>query len=130
MRRVLRRLLPTIAGYLVLGVTVLAAAAPVGATHALDVIIYDPASCSGTAFGVTHEYNNLGSVGWNDRAAAIRSLDGGSSGRLRRDADFAGESFAFGNGPWSDCDLSNNFMAKWGPFDLYWNDQATSIEIT
>lgn len=128
--RHLRRLTGPLGGYVVLAITFLVVAAPVGATHNLDAIIYDPASCSGQAFGVTHEYNNLSSVGWNDRAAAIRSLSDGSSGRLRRDADYAGESFSFGNGPWSDCNLTNNFMAKWGPFDLYWNDQATSIEET
>lgn len=129
MKRALRRYLPTLAGYLILALTILGTAAPVGATHDLDVILYDPLACSGTAFGVTHEYNSLGAVGWNDRTGAIRSLADGSTGRLRRDDNYTGESFSFGTN-WSDCNLSNNFMAKWGLLDLYWDNQASSIEET
>jgi hypothetical protein len=119
-----------LAGYLVLGLSILVTAGPVAATHNLDGTLYDNTGCAGNSFAFTHEYNSLSAVGWNDRADGIRSYSNGSSGRIHRDDNFNGESKSFGPNVWSDCDLSNNFMAKWGVFDLYWANQASSISET
>jgi hypothetical protein len=109
-----------------LAITVFATAAPVGAATNLDVSLYDGLTCSGTSFGVTHEYNDLGSVGWNDRTGAIKAYTTSLSGHLHRDVGYAGETFAFASNS-SDCNLSDNFMAIWLGTNLYWNDQASSI---
>lgn len=122
----LKRAGAAFAVYGLLLASLMAAAKPVAAATNLDVTIYDATSCSGTAYGITHEYNDLGSIGWNDRAGAIRAYSDSLAGHLYRDQTYTGESLAFSSGG-SNCDLSDDFMAYWFGQSLYWNDQATSI---
>lgn len=73
------------------------AASATVSTGVAYVTIYQDISLSGPFTTLSQDYDNLGSIGWNDRVSSFKSLNG-YGGRFWTDASRSGSSYSFSAG--------------------------------
>lgn len=93
-----------------------------------DVMGYDDVSTSctgGSNYWFQNSYENLGSLGWNDRISRFQATSSSSYARWHEDAMYGGYKFYFGpNG--CDTNLTNNPLFTGS--SAYWNDRISALD--
>ena len=125
----LRRRLLTTLGYVVLLMVMAGTVGSVSAGTRPDVMGYDDIStgCTGGQnFYFQNSYENLSSVGWNDRISRFKATTSSAWSQWHENANYGGNVFNFGPGG-CDVDLTNNplFVGS----GSYWNDRISSLDV-